>query len=428
MIYYNNGAFIDPNIIKVTKIEDSMLQQKIPHLIEKSPFLSTRTDYIVTLWLSDPLVREVLHRHDIESALFAMRYANNVLDYFFNVVHARQKIGDCPVIADLLDYLKQHDIAADELFIICTNAKEAMMTLTYELGFNTKVLTEEINYVFDLNFKGVLHRYANTIYRLERKVEAEVKKNREKDALMFQQARLAAMGEMINNIAHQWRQPLSMISILTQGVLLKHRLNKLDNTFLIESIDRSQLLIAQMSQTINDFHNFFRPQKEKEEFLVDDAIRHALSLIGDSLEHEGIKLVSDLQEGPPILNFENEFAHVLINIINNAEDVLIEQPEGKERYIHVQSSPLYCEEIPCIRISIQDNASGIDPELIDKIFDPYFTTKEQGKGTGIGLYMSKQIIESNMGGSMRAQNCTFSHKGKSHSGAEFIIDLPLGDR
>lgn len=425
MIYYNNGAFIDKNIIKVIIIGDSMLQQKIPHLIEKSPLLSERAAYIVTLWLSDPLVKEVLRRHEIESSLFAMRYASNILDYFFNVVNARQQIGDCPVITDLLDYLKQHDIAADELFIICTNAKEAMMTLTYELGFNTKVLTEEINYVFDLNFKGVLNRYANTIYRLERQVEDEVRKNREKDALMFQQARLAAMGEMINNIAHQWRQPLSMISVLTQGVHLKHDLGRLDDTFLIASIDKAQVLVKQMSQTINDFHNFFRPQKEKEEFLVNDAIRHALALIGDSLEHEGIQLISELQEGPSILNFENEFAHVLINIINNAEDVLIELPEGKERYIHVQSTPLYCEETPCICISIKDSASGIDPEIIDKIFDPYFTTKEQGKGTGIGLYMSKQIIESNMGGSMRAQNCTFTHNGKRHSGAEFIIDLPL---
>lgn len=402
-----------------------MYSPSLPHLLERRSLLFDHADVIVRLWLSDDLVNEVLLRHDIEKDRFAVEYANGILNYFFNIVAGTQHLGRCPVINDLLTYLKAHDIAADELFVICTHAKEAMISVTYTLGINTKALTDEINHIFDRNFKGVLNQYANTIYRLERQVEEEVRKNREKDALMFQQARLAAMGEMINNIAHQWRQPLSMISVLNQSVLIKHRLDILSDVFLTESIDRSQLLIRQMSQTINDFHDFFRPQKAKERFLVDDAISQALALIGKSLEHEQIEIITDFGESEPILSFENEFTHVLINIINNAQDELARVSATTRRLIKIKSRQLRCEAPPCIRIHIQDSAGGIADEIIEKVFDPYFTTKEQGKGTGIGLYMSKQIIENNMDGRMRARNNSFEHKGAIHTGAEFILDLPL---
>ena len=398
-----------------------MIRQYIPTLISVSSQLSSRTNDIVDHWTNFPMVLEVLDKHDIDLELFKSVYAMKILDYYFGVVEQTKQIGDCPVMADFMKYLKEHDISADELFIICTHARKAMINLTFDLEIVSQALFEEISYVFDLNFKGVLAQYANTIYKLEKQIQQEIDENRKKDVVMFQHARLAQMGEMINNIAHQWRQPLSMVSAIVQNIHFKYQLGKLNDDFFHQNTDDIKKILRQMSQTITDFQNFFHPNKESEEFFIEDSIDHTIDLLNHSMEKQDIEFIrSERNDLMHIMGYPNEFAQTFLNLFSNAKDALLKNDLYDRRCIYIKTESLE----KTFLILISDNAGGIPDTILDKVFNPYFTTKEQGKGTGIGLYMCKQIIEKNMGGSISVQNKTFENGEK---GAEFIIELPKAE-
>jgi signal transduction histidine kinase len=396
-----------------------MLRKQIPTLMRYHDTLSEHKVKIVESWVERDLVLDVLQKHDIDVKLFETEYAIKILDYFFDVVAQKKEIGDCPVMAKLLAYLKERDIAADELFLICTHARKAMIEMTYDLGLNSKDLFWEISYVFDLNFRGVLSLYANTIYRLEKQVLQEIEKNREKDAVMFQQARLAAMGEMIGNIAHQWRQPITMISAIIQNVRFKASIGKLTNDFIKSSTDQMLDVTKHMSQTIDDFRDFFHPNKEKEAFFVDASIKHALEIYEKNFENDNIKVVTTYEHVSPVVGFKNEFAQTILNLLSNARDIVVEKRDPDYRYIFIKVR----QEDNRVFVCIQDSGGGIADSMIKKVFDPYFTTKDEGKGTGVGLYMSKQIIENSMQGTLRVKNSTIDHNGVTMFGAKFSISL-----
>lgn len=246
---------------------------------------------------------------------------------------------------------------------------------------------------------------------LENRVMNEISKRQRQQQLLIQQSKLAAMGEMIGNIAHQWRQPLNALSLVLQNIDFNYKLGELDDEFMDKSIKKANLLTTNMSKTIDDFRNFFKPNKEKKIFSLQESINKTISLIDATLNNNNIKL--DYNRGDEILiyGFINEFSQVILNIINNAKDALNEKKlENATIKIEIK------KEESNVLIMIEDNAGGIPKDIIDKIYDPYFTTKEEGKGTGIGLYMSKVIIEENMGGKIIAQNI--------NSGARFTISIP----
>jgi PAS domain S-box-containing protein len=233
---------------------------------------------------------------------------------------------------------------------------------------------------------------------------------REKEQMLIQQSRQAAMGEMIGNIAHQWRQPLNTLGLTVQQLSLYYDLGEFTKEFLDNSVDKSMGLIQHMSQTIDDFRNYFRPDKEKVKFKVQEAIASTLILIEDSFKSQqiGIELVA---KGDPVIHgFRNEFAQVVLNILNNARDVLMER-EIKDPKVTITIG----SENDRAVVIIADNAGGIPEEIMGKIFDPYFTTKGPQAGTGVGLFMSKTIIDKNLGGSLTAQNIA--------AGAEFRIEV-----
>ena len=257
---------------------------------------------------------------------------------------------------------------------------------------------------------------------LERRIGLEVDISRQKDHLMFQQSRLASMGEMIGNIAHQWRQPLSSLSAIIQNIRHKSDRDKLNREFL-ENITEDALKIAsQMSDTIDDFRNFFEPSKAKERFNVNKAIEDTLELLMPTLLNNDIKTINNQNINIDILGYKNELSQTVLNIFSNAKDIIIEKVQ-RSRIIMIEIS--LSKNNRHVVISIQDNGGGIPENIIDNIFDPYFTTKEQGKGTGIGLYMSKQIIETNMKGNILVKNSTFEHEKIIYKGAQFTIELPL---
>ncbi|HBG08306.1 MAG: hypothetical protein A2075_01540 [Geobacteraceae bacterium GWC2_58_44] len=233
---------------------------------------------------------------------------------------------------------------------------------------------------------------------------------REKDSILIQQSRLAAMGEMIGNIAHQWRQPLNSLGLKVQQLLLFYDLGELSRDFLHKNEKESMKLIQHMSQTIDDFRNYFKPDKEKTEFKVHEAVARTLLLIEDSYINQHIRVEVDLQNDCVIYGYENEFAQVLLNILVNARDVFTEREVDDPRVmIHIGKDGNKA------LLTISDNAGGVPEEIMGKIFDPYFTTKGPQTGTGVGLFMSKAIIEKNMGGSLSVRNTC--------DGAEFRIEV-----
>jgi signal transduction histidine kinase len=239
------------------------------------------------------------------------------------------------------------------------------------------------------------------------RVQSEMRKSREKDRVMFQQARLAQMGEMIGNIAHQWRQPLNEIALLIQSFEMAFYRDKLDEDFLEKRLEESEELIDKMSQTIDDFREFFNPNKEKTLFSLNTSIYDSLKLLQASFESSSISVNFNFSDEVEFFGFKNEFEQVILNILSNSKDVL-ENSEKREIEIEIVKGKN-------ISISISDSGGGIPVENLSRVFEPYFTTKEQGKGTGIGLYMSKSIIEA-MGGEIRVWN--------SEIGATFEIELP----
>ncbi|GFE60905.1 PAS domain-containing sensor histidine kinase [Geobacter sp. AOG2] len=233
---------------------------------------------------------------------------------------------------------------------------------------------------------------------------------REKERLILLQSRQAAMGEMIGNIAHQWRQPLNTLGLIIQRLLLFYNSGKLNAEFLQESTQEAMKLVYHMSRTIDDFRNFFKPDKEKISFSVHAIILQTLSLINESFKAHHIEIDADTAHDVWVSGFPNEYSQVILNILLNARDAFSEQDIDEARVV-IRAFGGDGGSV----VTISDNAGGIPAHIIDKIFDPYFTTKGPDKGTGIGLFMAKTIIEKNMHGRLSVRN--------TGNGAEFTIEV-----
>ncbi len=245
---------------------------------------------------------------------------------------------------------------------------------------------------------------------LDERVKKESAKSRKNEQLLIQQSRQAAMGEMIGNIAHQWRQPLNALGLVLQNIHFAYQMDELNDEFMQNSIDKGKKLTKSMSKTIDDFRNFFKPNKIKENFNLSLVIKNTIELLEASYNNNNITLKTELDESIVIEGYPSEFSQVILNILSNAKDALIEHKKHN-RQVFIK----LIQEDTNVFITIEDNAGGIPEDIITKIFDPYFTTKEEGKGTGIGLYMSKMIIENNMSGKISVQN--------EENGAFFTIIL-----
>jgi len=241
---------------------------------------------------------------------------------------------------------------------------------------------------------------------LKQQVAVEVGKNRDKDKVMFHQSRLAQMGEMMSMIAHQWRQPLTAISAASGYISLRAKSNKLESEKILKLSEKITGFSQHLSDTIDDFRNFFKENKLPEESSFEEIVRETQSIIDSSLESKNIQLVVDVKERCNFVSFKNELKQVLLNLLKNAEDVLLEK--------RVQN-PTITLTIEGMSLSVADNAGGIDASYADKIFEPYFSTKIKKDGTGLGLYMSKTIVEEHCGGKLEFHN--------AEEGAVFTIKL-----
>ena len=477
---------------------------------------------IIKLWISSHDVLNMLDKHNVEKDIFIKNYAFSILNYYIGVVHGEKKIGDCPVIDKLLEYLRTKNIRTEDLFIICSGFKNAMINFTYENNINSKEMNSDINHIFEKNFAGVLFKYSKTIKETTTKLKLSdkiINKNiimsttdtkgiiisvskafekisgyseeelighshnmvrhpdmpselfadlwstiksgntwkgevlnlakdgstywvyatitpnfnedhiiegytsirqditakkivEEQQGVIIEQSKNTAIGEMIAMLAHQWRQPLQATAMLIQQLPLEKMLDdKISDETLTKVVDGTQKQLDYMSKTITDFTDFFKPNKVKEKVLVTDLIEKAREIVAYTLKVDGIELQisgDDYEINTHLI----EVAQVIINLLKNANDILMER-NIKNRKIKV----LHYKKDDNVVIEVQDNAGGIPEELLPKIFEPYFTTKKNKNGSGLGLYSSKTTIEKQLNGLLIATN------GKD--GAIFKIILPI---
>jgi hypothetical protein len=250
-------------------------------------------------------------------------------------------------------------------------------------------------------------------FKLQDRVIEEVKKSREKDRTMLQQSKLAQMGEMISMIAHQWRQPLTSISANAGDLLIRNMLEKYDKTYYSNKLKKIDELSQHLSKTIDDFRGFYKEDKEQQLTTLKEIVESALSIISSTIESDNITLKLKCQSSKSVKTYLNEVRQVILNIVKNAEDVLLERAVAEP---HINITSYDTKEYSIIEIS--DNGGGVPSHILDKIFEPYFTTKGKSDGTGLGLYMSKTIIQDHCGGELSICNgdegAIFTIKLKSH--------------
>ena len=324
--------------------------------------------------------------------------ANNVAIKFFKFKNKDQLIG-----RNLLDFV-------DKKYKEVVKRNYLIDTLPYEF----ELIINEQKYICLAQDKFI--ELDN--HRLKLTTLIDITELKAKDRLLFQQSKMASMGEMLANIAHQWRQPLSAISTLASSSIIEDELGILNNKTSVEHFEKIMKFTNFLSKTIDDFSDFFKTNKEKILFEPCEIIEQALIILNNQIKKNDIHIIKDFSKYK-IINLQNELMQVILNLIKNAIDVLV-QNDVLSKYIFIKT--YYNENFYFIEII--DNAGGIPNEHLSKIFDPYFTTKHKSQGTGLGLYMSIEIVNNHMNGELSVENREFEIDNTKTKGACFTIKLP----
>lgn len=361
--------------------------------------ISISAAYLFSRKVSDTMDKAAVQLRYIEIGDFTreipeeLRRGDDDLGHFIKSVHTLQT-----VIRDLIRTIetKEGGVLSDSLLL--TSAVKKTQNASSDAALAIEQLSLD-RVEKEENLRDTLEKLEEFNAKLQVMVKEEVQKNRQKDAVVIYQSRLAKMGEMIGNIAHQWRQPLNSLGIILSEMKDSFNYGELDREYFEDAVAKSKQIIAKMSQTIDDFRNFLSPPKEEAPFSVCNSISFILDLMEESLRLNHVLVDTKMTPEAMVLGYENEFSQVISNILDNARDALEESgPPQKVIAIAVEKSG------SSVKIEICNNGQPISPEVMGKMFTPYFTTKALGKGTGIGLYMSKIIIEQHMGGKILIQN------------------------
>ncbi|MGM0520445.1 MAG: PAS domain-containing protein [Campylobacterota bacterium] len=245
--------------------------------------------------------------------------------------------------------------------------------------------------------------------------------NSKKEQMLYQQSKLASMGEMIGNIAHQWRQPLTVISVLSSTMNMQLQLGMLKDEETKKDLDKIQDTVNYLSSIIDKFRNFFNPNNKKEEFYLMEVFTKNIEIFESTYKPYNIELNIDVSDDIKLNGFKFELMQVVLNIINNAKDALVQNIDSKKRRV-IFIKALNFEEY--IQIKIYDNAGGIPKKIKEKIFEPYFTTKHKSQGTGLGLYMSNEIIQNHFKGQLINKTVDYMYENENMRGEEFTLTLP----
>jgi len=251
-------------------------------------------------------------------------------------------------------------------------------------------------------------------------LEEQNEKNRLTQKMLAHQTKMAAIGEMIGNIAHQWRQPLTVISMCANNIKVDIELGDTNESRFQEYTRDILIQTNYLSNTIDDFRSFFHSEEKISNFTLKEAYSHAYKIINMEFKGQHITIIENIED-IEVSGIFNEFIQVIINILNNSRDAFIEAKIREDRLIFLDTS----QDEEFVYFHIKDNAGGVSERIIEKVFEPYFTTKHQSKGTGIGLFMSKEIIEKHMNGELSIQNTQYEYNNKNYSGAMMTIQVAL---
>jgi len=286
----------------------------------------------------------------------------------------------------------------------------------YSISLQNEDYTKNLA-LLNTQLEDKIHQRTQELLTKNEHLQKEIISRKEKERLLIQQSKMAAMGEMISAISHQWKQPLNMLALQLQDVYFKSQLGQLTPEHMVDANEKANSLIQFMSHTIDDFRNFFTPEKKYELFDIRTAIDETLFLVQSILKSSNID-VHISGENMKVSGLQNEFKQVMLNLFNNSRDAIVEQNSNNAAIdIKIEDDGSFYS------IHFIDTGGGIKENLLDKIYEPYFTTKEEGKGTGIGLYMSKMIIEENMNGKINVNVLSADKSPLKSRGTEFVIQL-----
>ena len=409
-------------LAKIEKLDLNLIAPQHGSIIEKgriSNLISQMKNLECGLYIEeeyhDALINKIdeLKRKDI-ALLESLSHFQILMDTMHEAVivsNEKQEIIDLNAAAEFIfGYTKQEflklrllDITGEDSVTTCHKALEKEQVEPFEIR-----LLKENSQTFPALVGGRSSYRDNLPVRITTVIDLTELK--EKETLLFQKAKMADMGEMIGNIAHQWRQPLAIINSIVGVLKEKNSREILASSELGVKLKDVEVNIQYMSNTINDFMTFYRPNKEKENFSVREAVVHSIEIISASVDPKVLDIRFEDNNEVYVHGFINEYTQVVVSLLTNAKD-LLKNKEVSGAFIEIK----ILENKESVVLEIRDNAGGIKEENVNKVFQPYFTTKHKSMGTGLGLYISKMIIENSMNGKLSVQNV--------NSGVKFSIEM-----
>jgi len=391
--------------------------------------------------ISMDITQEKLYTQSLEAQISQEVAYRKESESFYGKIFETANLGICltdtqgrfiavnPAYCNIYGYKEEELVGKHFTMVVLPEQREQLLALhdnflnskKEEIGSEWEVIRKDGERIHIYASAGILENIVGgpykitTISDITEMVNAR-KRQQEQEALLIQQSKLAAMGEMLGHIAHQWRQPLNVINCTTLDIRLKKEMDALNDAILNKSLLSIETLTDQMSETINDFMSFYKPDKLKRDFSLLESITHASKIIAAQLSSYKITLLLHIDEATMVYGCAGEFQQVILNLLTNAKDAFVGK-ESAHRKIIISAK----EEKDALSVCVEDNAGGIDEAILPKIFEPYFTTKIHSGGTGIGLYMSSMIIKQTFKGTLKVHNCTHASK---ILGACFTITLP----
>jgi len=449
------GIITEKDILKLTFLEIDMSEEVSMHMT--FPVISIKENSLVTDaidLMKEKSIRRILILNEYDN-LVAILSNRDILKHIKGnytrilqnkIKHAQEIMDFLPEPIVEIYYLNNEDIIswmntqAKNIFGENKIDKSIFTIFTQDDWKKIKTVLTEIKYLKDVSLclndsiyeiSGTMSKNINTNYiklifkdvttyenekiKLKKIVDIEIQKRIDSEYLLMQQSKLAIMGEMIGHIAHQWRQPLAQIGGIFMNLESAYDFDELNEKYLDDKLTHGNQLLKYMSATIEDFRHFFEPNRDKNIFNVSKYIDNAINIISASLTYNHIKIDFKKPETEICtIGYPSEFSQVILNILANAQDVLVEN-----KIVNPTISISLRKTKTKIYIEVKDNGGGIPLDIIDNVFDIYFTTKSKQKGSGLGLYMSKLIIESKLLGEIKIQN--------DDKGAVFMIILPFDE-
>ncbi len=420
-IKLNSPTFYNTKIDKfLLNIELGKVTDKVFENMQQGVTITPydKEDNLVIIYIYDnTMLRETNHK---------LEYVNEELELLLNTTmesiilfHDKKCINCNDVALELFNYKSKKDLFGKNLYDFINN--------TYDLNAisNHKKPIEILITPYNENpFPALMKIKDTTINNKNFQVLTliDISELKAKDKLIAEQSKMVAMGEMIGNIAHQWRQPLSTISTAASGIKFQKEMNILSDQMFDEALEGIVRNAKHLSKTIEDFKEFIKGEKKQIIFNIKSNINKNLSILEGMLKNESIKVVVNIPDYVEIYNYPNELTQSFLNIINNSKDALVLKTKRSELRLILIDVII---ENKRVNIKITDNAGGIERKIIHNIFEPYFTTKHKNQGTGLGLYMTHQLIRTNMNGKISVKNKNFVYDNKNYTGASFNISFPL---